>query len=182
MGSRFNEREYEFCFNAEFVHKNRSALIGTPIIPSQRMENLLGYDVEFRLGSGNFTRSLFLQHKVTTYAANRSGRNGHIWDCYQGPYYRFPVERLDRTRQHNLLVALAAKGEDVYYCAPVFTGFDKLQEYFVHDQVMDNSRFFYPGDMGVISDFDPHHVTCDTTGIYGFFHSDAKRIERTLSW
>lgn len=108
------------------------ALIGTPIIPSQRMENVLGYDVEFRQQSGQFTRSLFLQHKVTSYAENRSGRNAHIGDCYRGPYYRFPVERLDRTRQHNLLVELDAiwifsacpaydfggrmRVEDVRYC------------------------------------------------------------------
>ncbi|WKZ16267.1 MAG: hypothetical protein QY317_02965 [Candidatus Jettenia caeni] len=113
---------------------------------------------------------------------NKVGRNVRIWNCYQGPYFRFPVERLGRTRQHNLLVALAAKGEDVFYCAPIFIGNSRLQEYFVRDQVMANSRFFYPGDMGPIADFDQHHVSCDPSGAYGFFHSDPRRIEYTLSW
>lgn len=182
MSARFNEREFEFCFNAEFVRKNGAALIGTPIIPSQRIEYVLGYDVEFRLQNSQFTRSLFLQHKVTSYSEHRRGKNTFIWNCYNGPYYRFPVERLDRTRQHNLLVDLATKGEDVFYCAPIFAGLDNLQNFFVHDQVMDNSRYFDPEDMGKVTDFEQHHVSCDPTGTYGFFHSDSKRLRTTLTW
>ena len=182
MSAAFNEREFEFCFNAEFVRKNSAALIGTPIIPSQRLENVLGYDVEFRIKNGQFTRSLFLQHKVSYYAQNRSGRNAFIWNCYLGPYFRFPVERLDRTGQHNLLVDLADRGEDVFYCAPAFVGLDNLQNCFVQDNVIDNSRFFDPKDMGKITDFDQHHVSYDPTGTFGFFHSGPKKLEKTVSW
>lgn len=180
--SRFNEREFEFCFNAEFVRKYTNALIGTPIIPSQRMESILGYDVEFRLRNGHFSLSLFLQHKVTSYAKYRSGRNAKFYDCYNGPYYRFPVERLDKTRQHNLLVELAEKGEYVFYCAPIFIGIDELQNYFVHNQVIDHARFFDPKEMGWITDFDQHHVTCDPTGSFGFFHSDPIKLSTVISW
>ena len=179
MSASFNEREFEFCFNAEFVRKNATALIGTPIIPSQRMEGVLGYDVQFRLQNGHFTKSLFLQHKVSSYAQKRRGKNAKIWNCYKGPYYRFPVERLDKTRQHNLLVELALKGEDVYYCAPLFVGLNNLQTHFVQNQIMDNSRFFDPEEMGKVTDFDQHHVSYDPTGIFGFFHSDAKKLSTT---
>lgn len=182
MSAGFNEREFEFCFNAEFVRKNSAALIGTPIIPSQRMENVLGYDVEFRIQNGRFSRSLFLQHKVSSYAQHRRGRNADIWNCYFGPYFRFPIERLDRTRQHNLLVELAERGEDVFYCAPVFVGLDNLQNCFVQDNVIDNSRFFDPKDMGKVTDFEKHHVSYDPTGSFGFFHTEPKKLEKTVSW
>lgn len=179
---KFTEREFEFCFNFEFVRGYPSALIGTPIIPSQRMEGILGYDVEFRLNNGQYSRSLFLQHKVSYYAEHRSGRNVNIWNCYSGPYYRFSIERLDRSRQHNLLFELANKGEDVFYCAPLFTSIDNLQRYFVQSQVIENSRFFNPFEMGKIHDFEQHHVTCDQTGTYGFFHSDHKKLENIVNW
>lgn len=180
--SRFNEREFEFCFNAEFVRKNSNALVGTPIIPSQRMENVLGYDVQFRLQNGQFTRSLFLQHKVTSYAEHRSGKNASIYNCYNGPYFRFRIERLDKTRQHNLLVELAEKGEDVFYCAPIFVGIDSLQNHFVQDEVMDHSRFFDPEEMRRISDFEQHHVSFDPTGSFGFFHSEPTKLRTAHTW
>jgi len=182
MSSAFNEREFEFCFNAEFVRTNSAALIGTPLIPSQRMENVLGYDVQFRIQNGRFTRSLFVQHKTSSYAERLKGRNAEFWYCYSGPYFRFPVARLDRTRQHNLLVELAERGEDVFYCAPIFVGLDNLQTYFVRGSVIDNSRFFDPTDMGRISDFEQHHVSCDRTGAFGFFHTEPKQLKRTVSW
>ena len=181
MGN-FNEREFEFCFNAEFVRKNTGALIGTPIIPSQRMENILGYGVEFRIRNGRYARSLYLQHKVSYYAQFKSGRNAPIWDCYYGPYYRFPISRLDRTRQHNLLVDLAEKGEDVFYCAPVFVGIGNLQTYFGQSVVMNNSRFFDAKEMGRLSDFEQHHVSCDPSGTFGFFHSDPVKLESVFNW
>lgn len=182
MSASFNEREFELIFNFEFMRRNASALIGTPIIPSQRMEGVLGYDVEFLLRNGHFTKSLFLQHKVSGYVEHKGGTNSSIWNCYNGPYYRFPVGRLEKTRQHNLLVELAEKGEDVYYCAPVFVGFSNLQSYFIKMQVMDNSRFFDPEEMGMIADFNQHYVSFDPTGSFGFFHSESRKLKTVNKW
>lgn len=182
MSDRFNEREFEFCFNAEFVRRHQTALAGALRMPSPRLENILGYDVQFRLRSGNFTRSLFIQHKVSTYASKRSGKNSEIWRCYHGPYFRFPIEKITRTQQHNLLVELAINGEDVYYCAPLFIEFTRLQTHFLQNQVLDYSLFFSPASMGRITDFKKHCVSYDPSGSFGFFHSDAKKIPELKNW
>ncbi|WP_249869151.1 hypothetical protein [Oceanobacillus saliphilus] len=43
----FSERTFEFCFNAEFCMKNKGLLATHPLLPSQRQEKHLGYDVNF---------------------------------------------------------------------------------------------------------------------------------------
>lgn len=182
MSDRFSEREFEFCFNTEFLRKHNSAILGIPRIPSQRLENILGYDVHYRLQSGGYTRSLFLQHKVSTCACNRRGKNFNVWNCYQGPYYRFHIEKITKTQQHNILVELAANGEDVYYCAPLFTGFANLQAHYMQNQVLDFSRFFPPGSMGNIIDSESHSVSYNPTGTIGYFHSNAKKLPETKNW
>jgi hypothetical protein len=56
----FNEREFEFCFNSEWVRKNKSCLLGTPVIPTTNAERFRGYDVGFEIKRGRYHRSLFL--------------------------------------------------------------------------------------------------------------------------
>ena len=177
-----SEREFEFCFNSEFLRKHDSAILGMPRIPSQRLENILGYDVRYRLQSGGYTRSLFLQHKITTYACNRKGKNLDVWDCYQGPYFRFHIEKITKTQQHNILVELAATGEEVCYCAPIFIGFANLQIHFLQNQLLDFSRFFPLGNMGKIIDSEPHSVSCDPSGTFAYFHSNAKKLPGMKNW
>jgi len=99
-----------------------------------------------------------------------------------GPYYRFPIEKLDKTKQHNMLVDLATKGEEVYYCAPIFVGRYKLEMCSSKDEVIDMSRYFDPLSMGLIVDFDQHHVSCDPDGTYGYFHSDPIKLDSVNTW
>jgi hypothetical protein len=61
-------------------------------------------------------------------------------------------------------------------------GIDRLQNHFVRDEVTDHSRFFDPEEMGRISDFEQHHVSCDPTGSFGFFHSDPFKLRTVRSW
>jgi hypothetical protein len=57
-----------------------AALLAThPNIPTQRMEKELGYDVEFKIKNGNYTRSLFLQHKVSSLAQKKAGSNSKFY-------------------------------------------------------------------------------------------------------
>jgi len=178
----FNEREFEFLFNAEFVRIHKAALLGTPIIPTPRMERFLGYDIEFRIKNGTFSRSLFIQHKVPDYVRKSRKPYQNIFNCYNGPYYRFPITLLDKSPQHNLLRDLAAKGEEVYYCSALFHEVDELQKYFASDSVIEHSRFFSLSSMPIIIDMNQHHVSYDVDGKYGYFHSDPGPLESLLTW
>jgi hypothetical protein len=62
----FNERMFEFAYNAEFCRTHKAILVSAPILPSTNMERLLAYDVSFRIKKGAAVKSVFLQHKVAT--------------------------------------------------------------------------------------------------------------------
>lgn len=177
MRAEFSEREFEFCFNAEFIQKNSGAVIGTPFIPSQRLEALLGFDVEFRLKRGNIQYSLFLQHKVSNFIFNRGGRNRYIYDFHGGPYYYFYLKRLERSPQHNLLHNLRQSGEEVYYSAPLFFERNVFTQHFVNNIVIDNSVFIDPSDVGLIADLDLHRISYDQNGTQAAFHSETRKIK-----
>src|SRR5437773_550394 len=103
MTPGFSERTFEFCFNSEYCQLNAALLATHPNIPSQRMEKDLGYDVEFEINNGNYTRSLFIQHKVSSFAEKRAGANSKFYAVHRGPYFRFPVDN----EQHNTLCELS---------------------------------------------------------------------------
>jgi len=98
-----SDRTFEFCYNAEYCQLNSAVLATHSHIPSQNAEKDLGYDVEFQIHEGRFTKSLFLQHKVSYFAEKRAGRNAKFYDVYHQPYYRFPVDN----EQHNVLCELS---------------------------------------------------------------------------
>ncbi len=103
VGPGFSERTFEFCYNAEYCQINAALLATHPHIPSQNAEKDLGYDVEFKIHEGNYTRSLFLQHKVSSYAEVLAGRNAQFYAAHGGPYFRFVVDN----EQHNVLCELS---------------------------------------------------------------------------
>lgn len=172
-----SERTFEFCFNAEFCQKHRALLASHPHIPSQRQERDLGYDVEFEIRTHLFTRSLFLQHKVTYYAEKRSGNNARFFNAHGGAYYRFPVEK----DQHNTLVRLSRRKGNAFYCAPRFYTRSELESHFRGDMVVNNSAWINPSSTGLITDTATHNVTFAPSGSPAFLHSEIRKIESFTS-
>ena len=174
--SEFSEREFEFCFNYEFLRKNSGSIIGTPFIPSQRIEALLGFDVAFRLKKGKVQHSIFFQHKVPIVALNRARRNQSIYDLHGGLYYYFYLEKKERHRQQRRLYHLRQCGEEVYYSSPEFNTRAGLTRYFIDENVYENSVFFDPNDIGMINDLETHKISYDQNRNWGWFHSKPRKI------
>ncbi|HEY9245206.1 MAG TPA: hypothetical protein VIO11_00015 [Candidatus Methanoperedens sp.] len=174
MRPEFSEREFEFCFNAEFIRKYSGAVIGTPFILSQRLEALLGFDVELKLRRGSIQYSLFLQHKVSQFISNLARRNWEIYGFHGGPYYYF---YLKKSLQHNLLYNLRRSGEEVYYTAPLFYKINDFTQHFVDEVVIDNSVFLDPSYARLIMDSDTHKISYDQHGTRAAFHSEIKEIK-----
>ena len=126
MTPGFSERTFEFCFNSEYCQLNKALLATHPNIPSQRTEKDLGYDVEFEIKNGNYTRSLFLQHKVSSIAERRAGSNSKFYAVHRGPYFRFPVDK----EQHNTLCELSRTRGNAFYCAPRFNSRGALETHY----------------------------------------------------
>ena len=160
MRPDFTERTFEFCYNTEYCNHKAPLLVTHPHIPSQMAEKYLGYDVEFRIADGNFTRSLFLQHKVASFAEARAGKNARFYDVHNQPYFRFPVDN----EQHNTLCELSRTLGNAFYCAPRFHLKRELEAHFLGASVTANAIRLNPLDVGEIADAKRHNVTYATSG------------------
>lgn len=177
MRPSFSERTFEFCYNAEYCHLNAALLATHPHIPSQRAEKNLGYDVEFKIANGNFTRSLFLQHKVASFAEVRVGRNALFYAAHDQPYFRFPIDN----EQHNVLYALSQTKGNAFYCAPRFHLSRELAANFRNASVAANAVLLDPLDVGEITDEKRHNVTYDALGQNPTLHSEPRLFRHSYS-
>jgi len=174
MTPGFSERTFEFCFNAEYCRVNTALLASHPHIPSQQMEKDLGYDVEFKIRHGHYTKSLFLQHKVASFAATRAGRNRKFFDAHMAPYYRFAVD----SDQHNTLCNLSQTKGNAFYCAPMFHERSALETHFFGNTVTPNAVLLDPLQVGKIADTDRHNITYSQKGLNATLHSDVRRFNQ----
>jgi len=173
----FSERTFEFCFNAEYCQTHAALLASHPHIPTQNAEKDLGYDVEFRLRTGVFTKSVFFQHKVSSFAEQRAGRNANFYNAHGGPYFRFPIDN----DQHETLCDLSTTKGNAFYCAPQFHLSHELEAHFRAGSVAANSILLDPMDVGRIGDADRHNVTYAPGGIDPTLHSEPRKFQRSFS-
>jgi hypothetical protein len=131
-----------------------------PIFPSLQDEGTKGYDVELRM-QGLKPNSpgipLFLQFKLSERIERRfKGR----WDdlYYDPPFYRVKL-RTRRPNQHELLVRLQRRGNEVYYAAPAFHNTSELNQNFSGDNVASNSVFVKPSSLGRFPEGEAHHFS-----------------------
>lgn len=176
MGPGFSERTFEFCYNAEYCQINAALLATHPHIPSQRAEKDLGYDVEFEIINGNYTRSLFLQHKVSSFAEVRAGRNAQFYAAHGGPYFRFSVDNA----QHNVLCELSRTKGNAFYCAPRFHLSHELGTNFRGASIGTNAILLDPLDVGPIAGNQHHNITYDELGGSPTLHSEPRLFKKTF--
>ena len=178
MKPGFSERTFEFCYNYEFCQQNAALLAACPDIPSQRAEKNLGYDVEFKINDGNFKRSLFLQHKVASFAKVRAGRNTPFYAAqHNQPYFRFLIDN----EQHNVLCKLSRTQGNAFYCAPRFHLTSKLKEYFRDVAIAENAVLLNPLDVGEVTGKKRHNVTYNASGQNPTLHPELRRFKHLCS-
>ncbi len=123
-----------------------------------------------------YTRSLFLQHKIASFAEGRSGRNAQFYNTHEGPYFRFPVDN----DQHNVLCELSRARGNAFYCAPMFYTRIQLEINFRTFLIGKNSIFLDPLDVGEIADKEHHNITYDQLGNNPTRHSEPRRFKRVF--
>jgi hypothetical protein len=176
VGPGFSERTFEFCYNAEYCNLNAALLATHPHIPSQQAEKDLGYDVEFKINQGHYTKSLFLQHKIASYAEVKAGRNAHFYDAHGQPYFRFPIDN----EQHNVLCELSRTKGNAFYCAPRFHLSHQLEGHFRGASIGTNAILLDPLDVGDVADNDRHNITYNATGGNPTLHSEPRRFTKAF--
>jgi len=73
-------------------------------------------------------------------------------------YYRMRLRPLKHSQQHNLLLDLEQRGNELYYAAPEFHLRDELNETYLAGSVEPQIWFFAPSDIGRLPDDGEHYV------------------------
>jgi hypothetical protein len=156
MRPTISEFSYGFALTHELVRSKGSEVSAAPVFPSLIQEGAAGGGFDLKLITAGLP--LFLQFKLCDVMQRRScdefKKAGMTLPCY-----RMHLRSARYSQQHELLLELEGKGNEVYYAAPAFHQPDELNEAFLGDQVRTRSIWVKPSDIGKIDDKDDHHLS-----------------------
>jgi hypothetical protein len=172
----FSEKEYEMGFTFQFVENYRSILDDFPDMPSSRVEGSHPYDAGFRLIESGECHSIFFQFKKSNIIRHHARRNVDFSNLLGSPYLYFKIWPRSVSNQHNLMHDMREKNESIYYAAPLFHERHELFQNFRDRQIIDNSIFVDPLDIGKIQDSESHQIAYNYWSSQGYFASRIKQI------
>lgn len=152
MKRKVSEFSYGFVLTHELVH-------GFGYLPTD------AGSFEKRKGSPLRGRPLFLQFRASDYMKRRNAGESKLVGL---PYFRFVLHRRTQSNQHQLLTELERKGNAVFYATPKIHEAVNLNGAFFARQVVANSLFINPCEIGDIEDNEAHRVVFSsrTTDVY----------------
>lgn len=154
MKPGFYEFEFTVAFIHDFLKKNEArgsqAMVG---MPPPAEEAQVGYDA--LLAADGYPR--FFQFKRPDHIGAGLGNQGHHYP--DQPYYRIKITPHEDSWQHNLLVNLANRGNEVYYVAPVFHENQQLSRYQSAEQIMEQSIWVPTKDLHLQKEGDRSCIT-----------------------
>jgi len=160
LRSEITEFSYGFALTREFVDNSSLGLMSAPQFPSLTQEGQIGggYDVAINLGT-----FLYLQFKLSEYMVGSQAGEG---DVLALPYHRFWLMPSSLSLQHEMLLDLEAAGSTVFYAAPRFHLQSEFNTRFANEEVLDQSIFVAPQNIGVLPTTGDHCVAFDDTSAY----------------
>jgi hypothetical protein len=165
MRPNISEFSYGFALTHELALAPDRAITAAPVFPSLFQEGQEGFGWDVQIPSAGVP--LFLQFKLCDYMTRRSCfevRDGGL----DVPCYRMHL-RSAPSRQHQLLLDLEARGNEVYYSAPAFHEPHELNEAFLTGSMRTRSVWIKPSDIGDFSDEKDHHVSFEPGGPWKVF-------------
>ncbi len=123
---------------------------------------------------------LFLQFKLSDCLLTRNANEAGILSL---PYYRMHIRPSGRSRQHQLLLDLEGKGEDVLYCAPAFHTIEEFNKAYLDQRVCERSVWIPPSAIGEITDDKTHYAAFqDGNATEFYFCSTPQRIATNVTF
>lgn len=155
MKPNISEFSYGYALTENLIGLTGPVTIA-PVFPSliQEGQSGGGYDVKLQFGA----IPLFLQFKLSEYMKSRRAVEFKKYNLFAPPYYRMNLRPLKHSQQHNLLLALEAEGNLVYYVAPTFHEVAEINQYYSKQEIVERSIFIRPSKIGTLPDDNPHHV------------------------
>lgn len=155
MRPSISEFSYGFALTSELVQMP-GAVTAAPVFPSLRAEGQPGGGWDVKLDRPGVP--LFLQFKLCDQMTRRTCREVRQAG-FNVPCYRMHLRPARSSRQHEMLRKLEDKGQEVYYCAPMFHQPEELNDAFLQRSVRARSIWIRPSDIGPLPDDGDHHVS-----------------------
>jgi hypothetical protein len=179
MAHRLEFSEFTFGFALTENFGRQTSLKAVPVFPSLIEEGTQtgGYDVAIDDGNG---LPLLLQFKVPQVVNRRSANIPVGFPC---PYYRAHLRcrvNDEGYSQHSVLLQHERNGYEVYYATPRFHQISALDELFAVGNVVNESAFFRPSDVGDLSD-EAHHVAYCAQSDEGWLRSEPAKLPHPIS-
>ena len=174
MTPELSEFSFGFALTAELIHYYQIALMGAPRFPTQNEEGRQGgYDVELpRRGL-----PLFLQFKRSDCLIRNNAAEASQLGV---PYYRMYLMSRRHSDQHQLLLGLEHRGNEVYYAAPRFHLMTELNDAYVTNTVAQRTSFILPSWVGPLNDDDHHYIAIEASNRIQLFCSENRRPIGTM--
>jgi len=163
--------------------KNRSFYSPTPY-----EEHSLGYDIEIKAAVPiflQFKRPCYLRRTNAKYYKNRK---------FEVPYYLFElntrVASKSRSRisnglnisQHNTLISLAHQGNHVYYCSAKFHSIGDFDQFYVKDEICENSVFIKTNNLPKYPNNTSHVIVYNQYGKFKPFSQGNLELDEPTSF
>lgn len=159
MKPDISEFSYGYALTDELIHWEGTALTAAPVFPSLYKEGQPGggYDVMLQRPG----LPLFLQFKLSDCMV-RSNAQEIADGTFAAPCYRMHIRPSRHSQQHEMLLDLENRGDEVYYCAPAFHTPEELNEAYLNHMVRARSLWLSPSRIGLFSDGGAHYVAFQT--------------------
>lgn len=171
MTPEISEFSYGFALTNEIV--GWAPLSTAPIFPSLIEEGRAGGGYDVRLDFPGVP--LYLQFKRADRMMRRNAKEIREHNLSLSlPFHRFKITESGKSDQHQLLLALDAEQDAVFYAAPRFDKFDEINRAWDTNEVASRSIFISPEQIGVL-DSKSHHVAYDQNN--AFVCSDPRSVQ-----
>jgi hypothetical protein len=121
---------------------------------------------------------LFLQFKASEYMKRRNAGESKLVGL---PYFRFALHRKTQSNQHQLLIELEKKGGLVFYATPKIHEAVNLNGAFFDHQVVAQSLFVSPREIGELPDNQSHCVVFSNRVEEVYFCPLQQKLTRVIS-
>lgn len=152
MKPEMSEFSYGYAYTSELVPSLGSSVIAAPEFPSLQQEGKPGGGYDVKIDHGY---PLFLQFKLSHHLARTNSKE---YPLMGGAYYRWHMHARRHSSQHDLLLDLESKGNEVFYVAPAFHQTAELNAHYLAGSVVNTSVVFRPSDIGALPDDEEHYV------------------------
>lgn len=176
MRPDISEFSYGFAMTYELIQSPAYSVTAVPVFPSLVQEGGTGGGWDVRLDRP--TIPLFLQFKLADYMMKSTCKEAS--EGFPLPCYRMHIRSTRLSQQHQLLLQLESRGQEVYYSAPAFHRPRELNDAFLTGQMRARSLWLRPSDIGPLPDQEDHHVSFCIEGPWTVFSSPRPVKGRTF--